>query len=56
MDCMSFVTICDSFFDSHEVAEYRARNGYEKVYEKARQQISDVGQVLSAVIYLRKSL
>lgn len=56
MDDMTFVTICDRFFNSHEVAEYRTRSGYEKVYEKARQQLSDAGQVLSAVIYLRQKL
>ncbi|TPG84745.1 hypothetical protein [Pseudomonas mandelii] len=56
MDTLAFVTICDEFFNSYEAAESRTRNGYEKVYEKARQQISDARQVLEAVIYLRQKL
>jgi hypothetical protein len=56
MDDMTFVTICDGFFNDHEAVEYRTRNGYEKVYEEARQQISDTDQVLSTIIYLRQKL
>lgn len=56
MDALTFVTMCDEFFNGYEAAEFRTRNGYEKVYEKARQQVSDAGQVLAAVIYLQQKL
>jgi hypothetical protein len=56
MDALTFVAMCDEFFDTYEAAEFRTRNGYEKVYEKARAHIGDASQVLAAVVYLRQKL
>ncbi|CAI3804087.1 hypothetical protein GLGCALEP_03530 [Pseudomonas sp. MM221] len=56
MDYEAFVGICDKYLASCEAAEYRTREGYKEVYEKARQKIGDSGEIFSAVVYLRQKL
>lgn len=56
MDALTFVTVCDQYFQTSEAVGSRTRNGYVEVYEKARVQIGDAGQVQEAVHYLRQKL
>ncbi|MNJ44717.1 hypothetical protein D3C77_397820 [compost metagenome] len=56
MEVLTFIAMCDDSFNTFESEGSRTRRGYEKVYEKARAQISDAGQVLAAIAYLRQKL
>lgn len=56
MDCMNFVALCDNHYKNYEIAAHRTPNGYEKVYEKARLQISDSDELFPALNHLKQKI
>lgn len=56
MNVLDFIATCDNFFESFQTTCQKTNKGYERVFAKAREYISDTSQVHSAKIYLKQKI